>query len=316
MAKNRKKMFLLLAGILFSHLGISAGNRMNLIASGDSCVSHYDYFHALQYYRQAQKKFDDFQIQMKIADCYYCRSDFQSCTDLLKKIDEDSLSHDAFREIFYSYGSMKQSGSQVYWGNQLLSRYPMDSKILADLMHVYSTDEVLQPQNAIEVGLKYCKTDSENIDVNCALAEAYFANRNFNSSLDEYQRLLLERDTTYSGLYHLGLCCQYLDQMDSARVYLQTAVSRYPTYPVAYYLLGVVENRLGDFPESCISLEKAAKLYMPDPTLMHIIYKCLGQSYAGQQKNSLAIDSWTTALKYQDDPDLRSKMEELQQSNK
>ena len=49
---------------------------------------------------------------------------------------------------------------------------------------------------------------------------------------------------------------------------------------------------------------------------MHIIYKCLGQSYAGQQKNSLAIDSWTTALKYQDDPDLRSKMEELQQSNK
>ncbi len=55
---------------------------------------------------------------------------------------------------------------------------------------------------------------------------------------------------------------------------------------------------------------------MPDPTLMYIIYKCLGQSYAGQQKNSLAIDSWTTALKYQDDPDLRSKMEELQQSNK
>ena len=117
-------MFLLLAGILFSHLGISAGNRMSLIASGDSCVSHYDYFHALQYYRQAQKQSDDFQIQMKIADCYYCRSDFQSCTDLLKKIDEDSLSHDAFREIFYSYGAMKQSGSQVYWGNQLLSRYP------------------------------------------------------------------------------------------------------------------------------------------------------------------------------------------------
>ena len=45
----------------------------------------------------------DCSIQMKLADCYYKRANYRQSSELLKNIPEDSLSHEAFRELALSY---------------------------------------------------------------------------------------------------------------------------------------------------------------------------------------------------------------------
>jgi tetratricopeptide (TPR) repeat protein len=42
-------------------------------------------------------------IQMKLADCYYKRANYREASELLKTIPEDSLSHESFRQLAYSY---------------------------------------------------------------------------------------------------------------------------------------------------------------------------------------------------------------------
>lgn len=309
-----KRNFFLISILLLNCTGIRAFDRTTLIDKGDSCVGQYDYFHALGYYQQARQFHDDSQIRMKIADCYYFRYDFQKCTELLKQVGEDSLSHDGYREIYYAYGALRQLPSQVYWGNQLLHRYPMDSKILASVMQVYSGNVLSQPQVAVELGKEYCKKDSENIEVDRALAEAYFANQNYRQSLDEYQKLLLQKDTTFTGYYYMGVCYEYLHQMDSARVYMENAVGRKKDSPVARYRLGIIYTQLHLNEKAVVNLALAAKLYKPDSTLMHLIYKYMGQAEVEQEKYGKGLEDWEKAQGYLMDEDLQKRMDEVRKN--
>lgn len=103
-----------------------AQRNQQLIAQGDSCVKAYDYFHALDFYQQAQAMNDNNTIKMKLANCYYLRTAYKKCIDLLQKIPEDSLTHDALREMYYAQGAMKKTEEQTYWGKKLLEKFPMD----------------------------------------------------------------------------------------------------------------------------------------------------------------------------------------------
>jgi tetratricopeptide (TPR) repeat protein len=219
-----RKTLIAIAMLLVSNAGFASNNNRNgLVAKGDSCVTENDYFHALDYFQKAQKIRDTKDLQMKIADCYYCRYQLKECITILEKIKEDSLSHDAFKELYYAYGAMENPSTQEIYGYALIRRFPMDSKILASLMHLiidndkYGTRQFL----AVEFGEKYYKKDSDNVEVNRALAQAYFFSQKYDKSLNMYQRLLQEKDTTFSGLYYTGLCYEYLHNLDSAKVYLQ-----------------------------------------------------------------------------------------------
>ena len=45
----------------------------------------------------------DCMVQMKLANCHYKRGNYREAADLLKLVPEDSLSHDAFRQLCFSY---------------------------------------------------------------------------------------------------------------------------------------------------------------------------------------------------------------------
>ena len=52
-------------------------------------------------------------VQMKLADCHYKRANYREVCELLKNMPEDSLSHEAFRELAYSYQKMGDNDSYV-----------------------------------------------------------------------------------------------------------------------------------------------------------------------------------------------------------
>ena len=163
----------------------------------------------------------DCAVQMKLADCYYKRANYRQVIELLKTIPEDSLSHESFRQLAQSYKKQSDLDSYVFWTSQLLARFPMDGEMVAGLTLAYAQLE--QPQNGIKCGQQYFAVDSTNVEVNRALADAYFMDRQFGKSSLMYERLLAQGDSTFNTLYSAGMSCSRIDSLEQAYNYLQLA---------------------------------------------------------------------------------------------
>lgn len=306
-----RKTFLFLVVLCSFSLHAMAQNRRQLIEKGDSCIKAYNYFHAISYYKQAQTLGDDNAIRMKLASCHYLRTAYKQCADVLKTIPEDSLTHDALREMYYAQGAMQQTTLQTYWGMTLIEKFPMDGHIVADLMEVFLNQEDSNPNMAVLYGERYCKVDSDNVEVNRTLGEAYFLNRKYEQCIAIYNKVMAAGDTTYNALYYTAGAYEYLEKLDSAALYFAKAVERNPKMAVGNYRLGVVENQLGHYDAAIEHLRTAATLYEPNKTIMFVIYKNMGDAKNSLKQFKEAYLYWGYALAYADDKELKEKRLEL-----
>ena len=306
-----RKTFLLLVVLCSFSLHAMAQNRRQLIEKGDSCMKAYNYFHAISYYKQAQTLGDDNAIRMKLASCHYLRTAYKQCADVLKTIPEDSLTHDALREMYYAQGAMQQTTLQTYWGMTLIEKFPMDGHIVADLMKVFLNQEDSNPNMAVLYGERYCKVDSDNVEVNRTLGEAYFLNRKYEQCIAIYNKVMAAGDTTYNALYYTAGAYEYLEKFDSAALYFAKAVERNPKMAVGNYRLGDVENQLGHYDAAIEHLRTAATLYEPNKTIMFEIYKNMGDAKNSLKQFKEAYLYWGYALAYADDKELKEKRLEL-----
>ena len=107
------------------------------VQRGDSLLEQYNTYEALKHYQRAydctQAQEVPRQIRLKLADCQYKRSNYRQATELLKNMPEDSLTHDAFRQLAYGYKHQGDNGAFMYWASQLLKHYPMDGEVVAGL---------------------------------------------------------------------------------------------------------------------------------------------------------------------------------------
>ena len=291
------------------------------LQQGDSCMLQYNTFEALHYYQRAfnyaeaqnvvQFSMEDAdvlskyipedriprEVRQKLADCHYKRANYRQTAELLKNVPEDSLSHDAFRQLALSYQKQGDSDSYIYWAGQLLGRFPMDGEIVAGLTLAYAKNN--QPQNGIICGLKYCQRDSTNILVNRALADAWFMNRDFTAAGKLYERLLEQGDSTFNTLYSAGMCYSQKEDLERAYHYLQLAflISGMQHYGCAYRL-GVVCIDTKRYPEGLGYLDLARQLMRPDTTVMKAITLSQGEGYYLTQHYEEAVAAWKEHLAY------------------
>ena len=262
-----------------------------LLQAGDSCMEQYNTFEALKYYQQAYAMADTVQTRTKLANCYYKRADYRKSAELLKNIPEDSLSHDAFRQLALSYKKLNDLDSYVFWAGQLVSRYPMDGEIVAGLTLGYVQLE--QPQNGLECGQKYFAIDSTNIEVNRALADAYFMDRQFDKASLMYERLMQQGDSTFNTLYSAGMCYTRLDSLNLAYKYLIPAfLISGMQHSGCAYRLGVVCNDLKSYDEGLGYLKLATDMMQPDTTIMKAITLSQGEGYYMTKQYDKAIEAW------------------------
>ena len=296
--------FVILSGIPL--YGMSQ-NYKRAIERGDSCMGVYDYYNALSFYRQAQVQRDDHVVRMKLADCYYHRTSYQQCANLLRAVPVDTLTHEALRELYYSLGATRRIAMQVFYGMTLVERFPRDSHVVADLIGVLLSQDYNRPEMAVMYGEQYCKTDSFNTEVNRALGEAYFIERKSTQCIDTYRRVFAAGDTTYNSLYYTAGAFEYMENLDSAVYYFTKAVEMNPKMAVGNYRLGIVENKLGRFDAALIHLKTAAELYEPSKPLMFVIYKNMGDAKYCQKNFKEAYLYWGYALAYNEDKELTEK---------
>ena len=268
-----------------------------LLQQGDSCMQQYNTFEALGYYRQAFEMKDTIDVRTKLADCYYKRGNYRQTAELLKNVPEDSLSHDAFRQLCFSYQKQGDTDSYIYWTGQLVNRYPMDGEMVAGLTLAYAKNS--QPQNGIICGLRYCQKDSTNILVNRALADAWFMNRDFGAAARLYDRLLEQGDSIFNTLYSAGMSYSQLDSLERAYKYLQLAflISGMQHYGCAYRL-GVICVDTKRYDEGLGYLDMAKELMLPDTTVMRAITLSQGEGYYMTHRYDEAVAAWKEHLGY------------------
>ena len=292
------------------------------VQKGDSCMQQYNTFEALQYYQQAYDlaqsqditRFSmdkDFSlskpyvpkdkvprhVRLKLADCHYQRANYRQTTELLKNMPEDSLSHDAFRELALSYQKQGDTDSYIYWASQLLGRFPMDAEIVAGLILAFAKND--QPQNGIICGLKYTLKDSTNILVNRALADAWFMNRDFTAAAKLYDKLLQQGDSVFNTLYSAGMSYTQIDSLERAYKCLLPAFAlSQMQHAGCAYRLGVVCVDTKRYEEGLRYLDLATQLMLPDTSIMKAITLSRGEGYYLTEHYAEAIAAWKEHLTY------------------
>lgn len=289
---------------------------------GDSCMQQYNTFEALQYYQQAYDlaqsqditRFSmdkDFSlskpyvpedkvprhVRLKLADCHYQRANYRQTTELLKNMPEDSLTHDAFRELALGYQKQGDTDSYIYWASQLLGRFPMDAEIVAGLILAFAKND--QPQNGIICGLKYTLKDSTNILVNRALADAWFMNRDFTAAAKLYDKLLEQGDSVFNTLYSAGMSYTQIDSLERAYKCLLPAFAlSQMQHAGCAYRLGVVCVDTKRYEEGLRYLDLATQLMLPDTTIMKAITLSRGECYYLTEHYAEAVTAWKEHLTY------------------
>ena len=292
------------------------------VQKGDSCMQQYNTFEALQYYQQAYDlaqsqditRFSmdkDFSlskpyvpkdkvprhVRLKLADCHYQRANYRQTTELLKNMPEDSLTHDAFRELALGYQKQGDTDSYIYWASQLLGRFPMDAEIVAGLILAFAKND--QPQNGIICGLKYTLKDSTNILVNRALADAWFMNRDFTAAAKLYDKLLQQGDSVFNTLYSAGMSYTQIDSLERAYKCLLPAFAlSQMQHAGCAYRLGVVCVDTKRYEEGLRYLDLATQLMLPDTTIMKAITLSRGEGYYLTEHYAEAIAAWKEHLTY------------------
>ena len=267
------------------------------VQAGDSCMQQFNTFEALQNYQRAYELSDCQDVRQKLADCHYKRANYRQVAELLKNIPEDSLSHDAFRQLAFSYQKQGDNDSFIYWAGQLLNRFPMDGEVVAGLTLAYA--KANQAEKGVICGMKYSLKDSTNILVNRALADAWFMNRDFKAAGKLYDRLLEQGDSTFNTLYSAGMCCSQLDSLERAYKYLQLAfLISGMQHAGCAYRLGVVCVDTKRYPEGLNYLNLAKELLRPDTTIMKAITLSEGEGYYLTQHYPEAVEAWKEHLTY------------------
>ena len=292
------------------------------LQKGDSCMQQYNTFEALRYYQKAYDlaqsqditRFSmdkDFSlskpyvpkdkvprhVRLKLADCHYQRADYRQTAELLKNMPEDSLSHDAFRELALSYQKQGDTDSYIYWASQLLGHYPMDAETVAGLTLAYAESD--QPQKGVICGLKYSLKDSTNILVNRALADAWFMNRDFTAAAMLYDKLLDQGDSTFNTLYSAGMSHSQTGSLERAYDCLSRALEvSQMQHAGCAFRLGVVCVDTKRYPEGLKALELAQELLKPDTTTMKAITLSQGEGFYLTQHYPEAVKAWKRHLDY------------------
>ena len=238
-----------------------------------------------------------YSIARRLADCYYKRANYRQASDILKLIPEDSLSHESFRQLAFSYQKQGDNDSFIFWASQLVNRYPMDGEVVANLIHSFTKNN--QPQNGIICGLKYSLRDSTNIPVHRALADAWFMNRDFTAASMIYSHLLELGDSTFNTLYSAGLCYSQTKDLERAYTHLSAALTlSQMQHAGAAWRLGVVCVDTKRYEEGLAYLSLAKELLRPDTTVMKAITLSEGEGYYMTEHYQEAITAWKEHLAY------------------
>jgi len=167
-------------------------------------------------------------------------------------------------------------------------------------------------RSEIKMFVKAVERTPGNAPLRERLARRYLLVRDYQRAAEHYSAFLNLEPKNAGVWNNLGICYKKLEQFDKAVSAFQKAVEQDAGQMLAYFNLGEVQAKLGDFAASSQNYEKA--LMLCNPAMKTFIYDKLARAYFNQKQYLLALGAIEKALEHApNDPAL---LEHLQSRRK
>lgn len=273
-------------------------SRQVLVAKGDSCLSQFNYAHAVAYFKAANDMQPSNLLRRKIAGCYSHLGLYRDGISMLRGIQRDSLSAVDMHDIFFAYKALNENDSLEYFGNLTLRHNPYDADVAVSLAsHLISSDH---PDDAIDVCEAYLQLDSTNVLVKKQLGYALYLLAEYGETVDIYRELDEKGDHNFDTQFVLGMAYEQIDHAEDALRHLEKAYYASPTPPKTLIQhLAMLCERLGLTKEGIRYTEEAIAMNMPDSALITALYKNLGALYFKTNDFNEAARCFEKCLNYE-----------------
>ena len=246
-------------------------------------------------------------LRQEAQRCYE-RGYYQRSIELLRSINEDSLSTDDMRLRYDCFCQMGQTDSLIYWGKRVVKRNPMADIIPDFTYRLNNADkEHVNPGLAIEICERYKQQDATHILVNRQLADAYYLVGNYDLALRELAHLEALGDSCFKVLYTKGLIYMNTARYGDAYDYLSRATARHnDTHGYCLFMLGIAANKIGLGAEALSYLDEAKKLMVPDRKTLFRLHQELAESFRMKGEPDFRLEELQECMRYAEEKDVNT----------
>ena len=246
-------------------------------------------------------------LRQEAQRCYE-RGYYQRSIELLRSINEDSLSTDDMRLRYDCFCQMGQTDSLIYWGKRVVKRNPM-ADIIPDFTYRLNNanNEHVNPGLVIEICERYKQQDATHILVNRQLADAYYLVGNYDLALRELNNLEALGDSCFKVLYTKGLIYMNTARYGDAYDYLSRATARHnDTHGYCLFMLGIAANKIGLGAEALSYLDEAKKLMVPDRKTLFRLHQELAESFRMKGEPDFRLEELQECMRYAEEKDVNT----------
>lgn len=246
-------------------------------------------------------------LRQEAQRCYE-RGYYQRSIELLRSINEDSLSTDDMRLRYDCFCQMGQTDSLIYWGKRVVKRNPM-ADIIPDLAYRLNNadKEHVNPGLVIEICERYKQQDATHILVNRQLADAYYLVGNYDLALRELNNLEALGDSCFKVLYTKGLIYMNTARYGDAYDYLSRATARHnDTHGYCLFMLGIAANKIGLGAEALSYLDEAKKLMVPDRKTLFRLHQELAEAFRMKGEPDFRLEELQECMRYAEEKDVNT----------
>ena len=273
-----------------------------LAAKGDSCVQAYDYFHALQYYKQLDTTFvnNNIPVVRNMAEIYHRTGDKNAWYKTLVSFytsKPDSMTYNDLRLMFFANKNLGKEDQMVILADTILRTNPYDSEIVVSMASYFNDTE--HPDKALAICGDYMQRDSTNLGVMRQYGYATYLLGNYEDAIKTYKKLEVNGFDNYESALIIGFSLLKLDSAWNARPYLRKAVEKRKGKEYSSYLyLGNANIACGEYREGISNLEKVIEIITPENDFYYSLYNSIGEAYYSQQKYKDAAKAFVECTKY------------------
>ena len=246
-------------------------------------------------------------LRQEAQRCYE-RGYYQRSIELLRSINEDSLSTDDMRLRYDCFCQTGQTDSLIYWGKRVVKRNPM-ADIIPDFTYRLNNanKEHVNPGLAIEICERYKQQDATHILVNRQLADAYYLVGNYDLALRELAHLEALGDSCFKVLYTKGMIFMNTAQYGDAYDYLSRATARHnDTHGYCLFMLGIAANKIGLGAEALSYLDEAKKLMVPDRKTLFRLHQELAEAFRMKGEPDFRLEELQECMRYAEEKDVNT----------
>ena len=276
-----------------------------LATKGDSCFNVYDYFHALQYYKQLDTSFvnNNLPVVRNMAEIYHRTGNNKAWFNTLVRVyssQPDSMTYNDMRSLFFASRSIEWDDFITMIGNKILKTNPYDSEIVVSMASYFNDTE--HPDKALELCGDYMQRDSTNLGVMRQYGYAAHLLGNSKVALETYKKLEANGFDNYESALIIGYSLLKLDSAWNARPYLRKAVEKRKEGEYASLLhLGNAYIACGEYGEGIGCLYEVIETITPKNDLYYSLYNSIGEAYYKQKIYEKAAKAFLECTKYKSD---------------